>query len=82
MQWIGTTSEGEEAKGQIRVTEFSHEVLDGLSEYCVSSRFLISRREYIRADEIVRDDTYINIYERCSSTPYYPQKSLTGSYYT
>jgi hypothetical protein len=37
LQWIGTTSEGEEAKGSIKITEFSHEVLDGLSEYCVSS---------------------------------------------
>ncbi|KAI9639523.1 activator of Hsp90 ATPase [Dioszegia hungarica] len=34
LQWIGTTSEGEEAKGSIKITEFSHEVLDGLSEYC------------------------------------------------
>ena len=34
-KWVGTDSEGEEVLGRVHIPEFSHEVVDGLSDYNV-----------------------------------------------
>jgi activator of HSP90 ATPase len=32
-KWVGKDKDGEEVKGNVKVTEFSHEAIDGLSDY-------------------------------------------------
>lgn len=37
-KWTGATKDGDDVSGTVHIPEFSHEVLDGLSEYNVSAR--------------------------------------------
>lgn len=38
-KWEGKTAEGEDVKGTLRIPEFSHEAIDGLSDYVVRCLF-------------------------------------------
>jgi hypothetical protein len=37
MNWTGVAEDGSEVKGSVKVPEVSHEAIDGLSDYVVSS---------------------------------------------
>jgi hypothetical protein len=82
MQWVGTTTDGAEAKGTVKVTEFSHEVLDGLSEYCVSQTLGMIGPVDVAHVLAVRDQSHVNIRQRRAGTPSYPQKGAPCRYHS